>query len=460
MNFVSRKTYSMKKVVLSILLAICSLSACYGADLMDIYEQALENDPTFKKAYSTYLSSAESIPQAYAALRPQASLNASKGLTNMNVIGVGDSLNTTYDSTIWQINASQALFNYQAWSQVQLAKASVKASQAIFNDAAQDLMLRSAKAYFSVLLAGDTLSFAEAKKRANKRQLEQARQRFLVGLDPITSVYEAKAGYDQSISQVIAASNDLVNQNENLRKLTNHVYDSLAPLRNSQIPLIKPEPANVNEWIDLGLKQNYKLYAAKYRLQSSRDNIKAQASANWPTLAVQGSSVQTNNHVSSSSFFLPDQQTVSNVSLALNFPVFQGGLVLSKTRQAQYDYQSSSEDLETVYRDVVVNSRIAFNTIIDGISKVKADRETVVSQANALESTDAQFEVGTRTMVDIVNAQRRLFEAQTQLASSQYNLIKANLNLKYLAGTLNVQDLEEIDAWLKTTRISGFPPSK
>ncbi|OGV39719.1 MAG: hypothetical protein A3F46_02745 [Legionellales bacterium RIFCSPHIGHO2_12_FULL_42_9] len=450
----------MKKVVLSILLAICSLSACYGADLMDIYEQALENDPTFKKAYSTYLSSAESIPQAYAALRPQASLNASKGLTNMNVIGVGDSLNTTYDSTIWQINASQALFNYQAWSQVQLAKASVKASQAIFNDAAQDLMLRSAKAYFSVLLAGDTLSFAEAKKRANKRQLEQARQRFLVGLDPITSVYEAKAGYDQSISQVIAASNDLVNQNENLRKLTNHVYDSLAPLRNSQIPLIKPEPANVNEWIDLGLKQNYKLYAAKYRLQSSRDNIKAQASANWPTLAVQGSTVQTNNNVTSSSFFLPDKQTVSNVSLALNFPVFQGGLVLSKTRQAQYDYQSSSEDLETVYRDVVVNSRIAFNTIIDGISKVKADRETVVSQANALESTDAQFEVGTRTMVDIVNAQRRLFEAQTQLASSQYNLIKAILNLKYLAGTLNVQDLEEIDAWLKTTRISGFPPSK
>ena len=450
----------MKKVVLSILLASCFLSVCYGADLMDIYEQALENDPTFKKAYSTYLSSAEAIPQALAALRPQASFNASEGLTNMQVSGVGDSLNSTYDSTIWQVKASQALFNYQAWSQVQQAKASVKASQATFNDAAQDLILRSAKAYFSVLLAGDTLSFAEAKKRANKRQLEQARQRFLVGLDPITPVYEAKAGYDQSISQVIAASNDLVNQNENLRKLTNHVYESLSPLRNSQIPLIKPEPANVNEWIDLGLKQNYKLYAAKYRLQSSRDNIKAQASASWPTLAVQGSSVQTNNHVSSSSFFLPDQQTVSNVSLALNFPVFQGGLVLSKTRQAQYDYQSSSEDLETVYRDVVVNSRIAFNTIIDGISKVKADRETVLSQDNALKSTDAQFEVGTRTMVDVVNAQRRLFEAQTQLASDQYELIKAILNLKYLAGTLNVQDLEEIDAWLKTTRIAGFPPSK
>lgn len=449
----------MKKVLFSIIFAISSFSACYGADLMDIYEQALENDPTFKKAYSTYLSSAESIPQAYAALLPQASFNATKGITALNVTGVGDSIDTTYDATIWQVKASQALFNYQAWSQVQLAKASVKASQATFNDAAQDLILRSAKAYFSVLMASDTLSFAEAKKRANKRQLEQARQRFLVGLDPITSVYEAKAGYDQSISQVITARNDLVNQNENLRKLTNHVYESLSPLRNNKIPLIKPEPANVNEWIDTGLKQNYKLYAAKYRVQSSRDNIKAQASANWPTLAVQGSTVQTNNNVTSSSFFLPDQQKVSNVSLALNFPVFQGGLVLSKTRQAQYDFQSSNEDLEAVYRDVVVNSRIAFNTIIDGISKVKADRETIVSQENALESTDAQFEVGTRTMVDVVNAQRRLFEVQTQLASDQYDLIKAILSLKYLAGTLNVQDLEEIDAWLKTTRIANFPPS-
>lgn len=447
----------MKKVVLSLVVAIGSWSSCYAVDLMSIYEQALEHDPTFKKAYSTYLSSAESVPQAFSALRPQASFNASKGLTNLNVTGVGDSINSTYDSTIWQVKASQALFNYQAWAQVQLAKASVKASQATFNDAAQDLILRTAKAYFSILLAGDTLSFAESKKRANKRQLEQARQRFLVGLDPITSVYEAKSAYDQSISQVISASNNLVNQNENLRKLTNHVYESLAPLRNSQIPLIKPEPANVDEWIDTGLKQNYKLYAAKYRLQSSRDNIKSQASANWPTLAVQGSTVQTNNNVTSSSFFLPDQQKVSNVSLALNFPVFQGGLVLSKTRQAQYDFQGASEDLEAIYRDVVVNSRIAFNTIIDGISKVKADRQTVNSQEKLLESTEAQFEVGTRTMVDVVNAQRHLFEVQTQLASDQYDLIKAILNLKYLAGTLNVQDLEEINAWLKTTRIEGFP---
>ena len=141
----------------------------------------------------------------------------------------------------------------------------------------------------------------------------------------------------------------------------------------------------------------------------------------------------------------------------MNFPVFQGGLVEAQTRQAQYDFQTSSEKLEQSYREVIVNSQIAFNTIMEGLGKVKADRQTIISQQNSLESTDAQFQVGTRTMVDVVNAQQKLFEAQEQLASDQYDLINAILNLKYLAGSLNVNDLEEINSWLATTRIAGLP---
>ena len=144
----------------------------------------------------------------------------------------------------------------------------------------------------------------------------------------------------------------------------------------------------------------------------------------------------------------------------MNFPIFQGGLVQANTRQAQFNFQTSSEQLEQTYRNVVVNSQIAFNTIVDGISKVKADRQAIVSRMNSLESTEAQFEVGTRTMVDVVTAQQRLFETQEELAKDQYGLISAILNLKYLAGTLNVNDLEEINAWLDTTRIKGFPPQQ
>lgn len=454
----------MKNRRWGLLYLMCVASWGYAADLIDVYKQSLENDPIFKAAYSTFMSNAEAVPQARSSLLPQLTFSGAFGGNSLNTDVPGpDGLNGTqnYLSSLLRVNASQTIFNFQSWAKVQQAKASVKAAHASFNDAAQDLMLRTAKAYFDVLLSKDTLSYAEAKKRANKRQLDQAQERFNVGLDAITSVYEAKAAYDQSVAEVISAQNNQINQSENLRKLTNYVYDEVAPLRDSQIPLIKPEPNNVDEWISTGLKQNYNLFAAKYKLQAARENIKMQSSGTWPTLAIQGSSYQVQNSgPGASNFFVPNKQTVSAVALAMNFPVFQGGLVQSQTRQAQYDFQTYSEKMEQAYRTVVVNSRIAFNTITDGISKVKADRQAIISRQNSLESTDAQYQVGTRTMVDVVTAQQRLFEAQQQLASDQYNLINAILNLKYLAGTLSVSDLEEINAWLATTRFKGLPPQQ
>ncbi|WP_392537707.1 TolC family outer membrane protein [Legionella sp. 227] len=451
----------MKKLLFGYLMTLGLSSQVFAAtDLMDIYHQALENDPIFKNAYDTYMASTEALPQARAALLPQVGITAQ---ATRNVLHVNDGFFTIqddyYNSRMWQVSASQAIFNYQAWARVQQAKASVKAAQAIFNDAAQDLILRTAKAYFDVLFAQDTLNFAEAKKRANMRQYEQAKQRFEVGLDPITSVYEAKAAYDQSVATVIASRNNQINQSENLRKLTNHVYEVIAPLRDGKLPLIKPEPNIVDQWIDTGLKQNYKLLSAKYNLEVARENMKALSAGNWPTIALQGNTVETTNQVNSTNPLLPANQKLSTVGVALNFPVFQGGLVRSQTRQAQHNFQASSERVEQSYRDVVVNSRIAFNTITDGISKVKADRQTVISQQNSLESTEAQFEVGTRTMVDVVNAQQRLFEAQNQLANDQYSLINAVLTLKYLAGTLNANDLELINSWLETTRVNGLLPA-
>jgi len=158
--------------------------------------------------------------------------------------------------------------------------------------------------------------------------------------------------------------------------------------------------------------------------------------------------------------FIPQEQRVSAVSLNMNMPLFQGGLVASQTRQAEYDFQTSSQQMERVYRDVVVNANIYFNTINDGIAKVKADRQTIVSQQNSLDSVRAQFAVGTRTMTDVVLAQKYLFDAQRQHASDQYDLINAILSLKYYAGTLNVNDLEEINSWLETTRVAELAPGK
>lgn len=464
-----------------VVIKICFIlftSPVFSTDLMDVYHQALESDPTFKAAYSHFLSKSEQLPQAWATLLPQLTLNALTS-RNQEIVRAGlINFNQLYSSNQLQLNATQALFNYHAWEEVKQARASVKAALATFNDAAQSLILRTATQYTHLLLAKDTLRFSEAKKRANKRQFDQATQRFNVGLDPITSVYEAEAAYDQSVAEVISAEHNLSNENQNLSKLTNHLYEHMAELRNNEIPLIRPEPNDVDEWVSVGLKQNYNLYAAKYNLQASRENIKAKSAGNWPIFNLQGITTDTRQSSNASStnsrgpasvntanalfsnFFIPSEQIISKVAITMNFPIFQGGLVASQTRQAEYEFQTSGQQLEKVYRDVIVNSNIAFNTIIDGISKVKADRQTVMSQQNSLNSVSAQYEVGTRTMTDVVLAQEHLFEAQEQLAADQYDLINAILNLKYLAGTLNVTDLEEINAWLDTKRIAEIAPGK
>lgn len=465
-----RKPKPFKKTVA--ILCLYGLSSdIFSADLMDVYHQALDNDPSFKEAYSTFLSQSENLPQAWASLLPQLSLAALAGRNQVFVDAGTYVVQQTFNGNQWKLNASQALFNYQAWEKVQQARASVKAALATFNNAAQDLILRTASAYLNLLLARDTLNFAEAKKRANKRQLDQAQERFNVGLEPITSVYEARAAFDQSVSEVITDKNNLSNLNLSLSRITNHVYDHVAPLRNNTIPLIKPEPNLVDEWIATGLKQNYNLFAARYNLQAARENIKASSSGNWPVFSIQGNTVDTHYDSSTTSaggsanslinnLFIPQEQRNSSVSLNMNFPVFQGGLVASQTRQAEYNFQSTSQEMEKVYRDVVVNSNIYFNTIVDGINKVKADRQTIISQQNSLDSVEAQYSVGTRTMTDVVLAQEHLFEAQEQQASDQYDLINAILNLKYYAGTLNVSDLEEINAWLDTVRVAKLAPTK
>jgi outer membrane protein len=460
------------KPLLHTLLFLSLTSRVEAVDLMEVYHQALENDTQFKMAYSTFMSNTEALPQARAALLPQLTAKAQGSANQQNVTAGVFGIKDAYRSRQWQLQATQAIFNYQAWSKLLQAKASVKAAHATFNDAAQNLILRTCTAYLNILYAQDSLTFAEAKKRANKRQLDQAKQRYDVGLEPITSVYNAQSAYDQSTADVIQAQNDVVTQNEELRKLTNHVYNRLAPLRNQHVPLITPEPNDIEEWVATSLKQNYKLLASRFSLQAARENIKAMSAGNYPVFSLQGGTIQTHNNAaggnittspaadrgiisnSVNSFFVPAGQQLSNVAITVNLPIFQGGLVQSQTRQAQYEFQTSSDQMENIHRSVMVYTRVTYNSILSEISKIKADRQTLMSQENTVQSTETQFLVGTRTMVDVVNAQQHLFEAQLQLSRDQYNYMNSILQIKYLAGTLNVDDLAELNAWLSTTQLN------
>jgi outer membrane protein len=427
-----------------------------AANLIDVYNLALENDPTFKAAYTQYLSQREALPQARAALLPQLTFQAQTGRHADAVRLVHNyDVQDTYNSNQWTLNASQAIFNGYAWQAINQAEASVKAALATYNDATQDLILRTSQAYFDILLARDSLQFALAKKRANARQLEQAKQRLKVGLDSITDVYQAQAAFDQSVAQVIEAENQLSNTHDALSKLTNQTGTPIADCHNDKMPISEPNPHHVDAWITTSLKQNYTLLSATYTLQAARDNIKAQSGKNWPIFAIAGTTTTTHDDIKNNTlsafntFDTPNKQSTSSIALTVNIPIFQGGLLVSQTRQADYQFQTKAQNVEKIVRDITANTRITFNSIIAGISRTKADRQTLLSQQKALESVQAQYDSGTRTLNDVVDAQEKLYEAQEQLAVDQYALLIATLRLKYLAGTLSVLDLQEINAWLR-----------
>ena len=446
-------------------------NASFATDLLEVYYEALENDPIFKKAYTAFMAESQSIPQAMAALLPQLSIEGLSTRTYTEVLaGANLDVNRTYGQTKFIVNASQSIFNMKLWSLLEQSRANVRASLANFNDQAQNLILRTSQSYFDILLAQDNLHTLEVQLKAQKRQLKQAQERFNVGLDPVTTVLQAKASYDQVYALLFGARNNLIIAQQNLAKLTGQTYDSIAPLKHKSISLVYPEPKKPEAWITTSLKQNYKLNAAKYYLEASRQNIKFQASGHLPYFTLFGNFSQANNHLPNTGaqppyantffndIFIPQMQRNGNFGVQANLPIFQGGLVVAKTKEAEFQFQNYSNQLEYVKRDVIVNTQITFSNTINLIEKIKADRQTLISEKASLESIEAQYQAGTRTITDVLFSQQQYVQTQLQYNNDQYSLITQLLQLKYLAGSLNIKDLEEINSWLRTHQIYQLPP--
>ncbi len=429
------------------------LSIHAAPDLLDVYQQSLRADPKLKEAYNKYQSTHQNVPISTAQLLPQIIGTGSFNRNDTIIKNTASALfggEDIYNQWNYTVSLTQPIFNYQLWMQNKQASFASRQAQAIFNAAQQDLMFRSAKAYFAILAAKDALRFSKAKERANQRQYDQANQRYKVGLESVTPVYEAQAALDASHAQVIAEKNNVTNQFEKLRELTNKTYTSIALLNGQHIPLIVPKPQRVSSWVSTALNQNYELIAADYANKAARANIKAKNAGHLPTLNLQSSYSKTSADGNFPSF--ASTTTNKQLGVALNFPIFQSGLVESQVKQSVYDFRATRDRFEQTYRRVMVDTTIAYNSIIDGISKIKADRQAVKSAQNAALSTEAQFQAGTRTMVDVVTAQEQLFEAQTMLANDRYNYILSLLRIKQLAGTLSTNDLVKINHWLNSSR--------
>jgi outer membrane protein len=423
------------------LLFVCGAQLAWAENLMDIYKQAQVSDPTLQSAKSAYQAAQTGKPQARSFLLPNASFSANTSDNSQDSSITGK---TDYNSNGYQLSVTQPVFRYNYFLQYKQAGAAVSRAEAEYSSAEQALILRAAERYFAVLAAKDNLEFARAEKTAIARQLEQAKKRFDVGLIAITDVHEAKAAYDLSVAQVIAAENQLATSYEALSEITGTPHKELAIL-GDKMPLITPDPANLDKWTDVALKQNLQLRAFRFATEVAQQNIRIQRSGHLPTLDI----VASRSHSSGGGNTITGESDTNSIALQLNVPLFTGGLTTEKTREAIYLYDQARSDLEKQRRSTVRQIRDAYRGVLSGISRVKALLQATVSNRSALETTQAGFEVGTRTIVDVLVAQRELFRAQRDYAQARYDYLLNTLRLKQAAGNLVVGDLQKINQWLR-----------
>ncbi len=420
-------------------------SAGFADNLLQVYHQALLNDPVYAQAESTWHSQQMNLPIARAGYFPQLGLS---GDATRNYKDTQPPSSPSSNGYTWQygysLSLTQPIFNLATWNSIKGAGATVKAATATYLAAEQSLIQRTANAYFNVLQAYDQLRYTVSNKRAVYQQLVTAQQKFKVGLIANTDVYDARSEYDQVVAQEIASQNNLNIQLENLRAITGQHYVSLNSL-GKKLPLLKPRPANIDRWVTIANKQNYGLKAQSYAVLAAMRTVKKTAAGGYPSLNLTGGFSES--HIEGrASAHVTDE--AANLGVALSYQPIQGGLVLASTKQARYDYVTASGKLEEVHRNVVNQTRSSYLSVLSGISQIKADRQRIISARNALSATKAGFSVGTRTMVDVLNDLSTLYQAQQKYADDQYAYLNNLIDLKAAAGTLKVSDLLQINSWL------------
>lgn len=459
----------MKSIVLGVIaLAVGAALATPGpaaaADLADIYHRALRNDPQLREAEANRLAALEQKPQALGVLLPQVTGTAgyvhddlSQAFPYVGPSGEVVPLTalTKGDTTQWAVQLRQTIFRWSQFSQLRAADLSVAQAEADYRAAQESVILRTATAYFDVLAARDTLDAAEASREAISRQLEQSQKRFEVGLIAVTDVEEAKAANDQAIATVIASKRTLATTREKLRELTGDSFDELAR-PGDDMPLVAPTPASEDQWVRSALDQNLELSSARLAADIAAENVSMARGAHLPTLDLVASRSGSNASANETFAGGPRQSADSNIndkqiSLQLTVPIYAGGTTTSRVRESVYRHRAAHERLERTARATERSTRDAYLGVISEISRVQALKQSLESTRIALSATEAGYEVGTRTAVDVLLARQRLFDAQTAYARSRYDYVVNVLTLEEAAGTLDESRLTRVNAWLGQT---------
>ena len=431
---------SINKFLLFIALIVLISTSANAETLADIYQLAVKNDPIAGAAKATYKANKETLKQGKAVLLPQ--LNASSSKVEPESDENIDPITTTYRASL-----SQSIINVPAWFQFRSAKNMDQAAEAKFSAQQQSLIIRVSESYFNVLRAYDNKQTRQAEELAIQRQLEQVTERFEVGLLPITDVHEIQAIFDDARVNSLEANGALDIAFDQLQVLSGKSHNQLAGLKdgfNAEAPI----PAAAESWVEFALANNFELKASQLTQQAAVETAKAAKAQHLPKVTISADYSKRDIEATASAGAMMTEETAINLNLTM--PIFSGGLTSSQSRQASYQAQTAEQNYIATKRNTMQAARSNYQSAITNAARVKARKQAITSAESALKATQAGYEVGTRNIVDVLLAQRTLFQAKRNYSNAKYDYILSMMRLKQVAGQLSPKDIFELNSWLSS----------
>lgn len=415
--------------------------AVAAADLLQVYREALVNDAQYAAARATVEAGREKLPQGLAGLLPTIGATANS-VWNQNDYSPKNSpgWSRDFNSNGWNLNLTQPLFRWQNIVQYDQAHWQVAQAEANFAQASQDLILRVAQAYFDVLYAEENLKAVRAAKRSIALQLEQAKKNFEVGTATITDTHEAQSRYDLANAQELAGENELQVRQYALRVIVGKDVGTLSRLR-AEATLQPPQPASMEKWVEAAENDSFSVQAQQAAVEVASREVERQRAGHYPTLDAVAN-YGTNKTMSSNN---PLETDMRNIGLQLTIPLYQGGAVNSRTREAAANRTAAASSLENARRSASLAAKQAYLGVVNGLAQVGALNAALVSSKSALESNKLGYEVGVRINIDVLNAEQQVYVTTRDLAKARFDTLLAQLRLKAAVGALSEADLERIN---------------
>jgi len=442
-------------ILIGIALLLAAPAVAAAESLWDIYRIAISTDSKIQAAAAERAATLEVLPQSRAGLLPDIGFNGSLDRRRFDDLNAdNDSVSFSTDH-VYVLSLTQPIYRRDRFIQLRQADSRILQAEAEYTAAEQDLMIRTAIRYFLVLGAMDNLEFSESEKNAIARQLEQTKQRFEVGLIAITDVHEAQARHDLAVSEVIKAETRQFDAYEALEELTGSAHEHLL-LLGAELPLVRPDPESPEQWVQTALEQNYQLLAAKAAAETAHQEIERQRSGHYPSLDfTAGQSYRDVNFGGE----VEQERYDGSIGLQMNLPIYQGGVVNSRTRESRALFESAQAQVEGQQRATKRQMRDTYRRVTADIALVNALSQALVSTRAALDAAEASYDVGTRTIVDVLNAQREVFRAKRDYARARYDYLLNTLLMKQAAGTLSGQDVALVSSYLQPVEQQSEPRS-